>query len=151
MSALLGDELEPKAAPPRDRSGRSSDRGRRAGDRGARRVDELVDVLVQRGGDLTGEPPARDRVCRAGDDRVEYEHRDRSSESALDQRRQPVLVCAASLRFISSSSALPGESASRVPRVYTNRARSTFPSIHPNLVRDHSTHSRSQRARPFRQ
>src|SRR5258708_39130035 len=68
--ALLGDELEPKAAPPRDRRGRSSDRGRRAGERGARRVDQLVDVLALRGGELAGVPTARDLEGRSGVDRV---------------------------------------------------------------------------------
>src|SRR5258708_32321932 len=68
--ALLGDELEPKAAPPRDRSGRSSDRGRRAREGGARRVDELVAGLVQRGGDRAGQPPAPGPGWRAGRSRA---------------------------------------------------------------------------------
>lgn len=74
-ASFLGDELEPHPSLSRDRCLCASHRRRRPGERGARRLGQVVEVVVQGGGDLTGKPPARDRTLET--------HNEVVSESCL--------------------------------------------------------------------
>src|SRR4030088_2038462 len=56
-----------------------------------RRVGELVDEFAGRLLKLFGEPPSRDRVSRAADDRGDQHHRSRAHLAVADERAYPVL------------------------------------------------------------